>query len=372
MSSIIPRVVRSGTLPPDADAVLFDGRTAHAKSVQLWVNQNAGVLEIRGEGIDQNWPIADIRLIPDQAGQKGLVLGCEAAPLARLLSANRNLMNQFPALHKRRANISRWRLLRWAAGAVASVALIILVLVPLMANQLAGMIPAKGEHALGQATLEQIRTALDETGIAPLPFCENEEGLAALAKMEARLSPQEDPLTVRVLDHDMVNAFALPGGHIVFFRGLIEAAGTPEEVAAVFAHEMGHVVSRDPTRHALRSAGSIGVLGLLFGDFAGGALVLFLTEQLIEARYSQQAETDADAFAYDVLSQAGVPPSALGDMFDTFRTQFGDADGVQAHFLSHPKLSARIADARAATPEGFEAQPILTDVEWSALQNICD
>ena len=82
-----------------------------------------------------------------------------------------------------------------------------------------------------------------------------------------------------------------------------------------------HVISRDPTRHALRSAGSIGVLGLLFGDFAGGAAVLFLTERLISAQYSQKAEIGADTFAHGVLEQAGINPGALGDMFENMRAK---------------------------------------------------
>ena len=84
-----------------------------------------------------------------------------------------------------------------------------------------------------------------------------------------------------------------PGGRLVFFRGLLEEAENPDEVAAVLAHEIGHVVYRDPTRDALRSAGSLGVLGLLFGDFAGGTVALFIANQLINASYSQAAEARA-------------------------------------------------------------------------------
>jgi Zn-dependent protease with chaperone function len=152
---------------------------------------------------------------------------------------------------------------------VAAVALQIGVLIPLLADNLAGFIPAEGERALGAATFGHIREALDETGLNPLAVCDTPEGGAALTDLVTRLGPDGgfDPaVTVAVLDHDMINAFALPGGFVVIFRGLIDAADGPDEVAAVLAHEIGHVVSRDPTRHALRSAGSIGVLGLLFGD----------------------------------------------------------------------------------------------------------
>jgi Zn-dependent protease with chaperone function len=68
-------------------------------------------------------------------------------------------------------------------------------------------------------------------------------------------------------------------GYVVFFRGLIDTTECPEELATVFAHEIGHVEARDPTRIALRSAGSIDVLGLLFGG-RGGALVLLLANGL--------------------------------------------------------------------------------------------
>jgi len=158
---------------------------------------------------------------------------------------------------------------------------------------------------------------------------------------------------------------------VVFFNGLIQEAGRPEEVAAVFAHEIGHVAARDPTRIALRSAGSIGVLGLLFGDFAGGALVLFLAEQIIQADYSQEAEAGADTFAYAVLLDAELPPSAIATFFE--RLQGGDSDaGIMKHLMSHPAMGDRIAAARAAEPEGATFTQLLSDDEWTALRNICN
>jgi predicted Zn-dependent protease len=316
----------------------------------------------------------EIREVPDQAGGDQLVLKRTGDTVQRLILPGRALLSLLPQPHKRQPVPNRGRIFGWALGAVASVALIIFVLVPTMANQLAGFIPPEGERALGEVTLDQIRAALGENQNGTLEFCEDSKGLAALQKMEQRLSASLDlevPLSVHVLNHDMVNAFALPGGYIVFFKGLLDAADTPEEIAAVFAHEIGHVVSRDPTRNALRSAGSIGVLGLVFGDFAGGALVLFLTERLIEAQYSRTAEAQADVFAHSLLLEAEVAPSALADMFERFRELGGEPEGIVAHFLSHPQLGDRIAAAVDATPEGFTGTPLLSDTEWDALKGIC-
>lgn len=347
------------------------------QSVTLLVNSGAATLEIGlpgGAAAGVRWPLADIRVLEDTAGKRGAILRSVADPLARLHVPDGALLGHLPHLRRRTPPKGRGRLAAWAFAAVAAVALQIGVLVPLLADRLAVFVPPAGERALGEATFEQIRSALAGTGLPPLPVCEDPKGLAALETMLVALGVErdtEDAVKVFVLDHEMVNAFALPGGYVVFFRGMIDAALSPNEIGAVMAHEVGHVVNRDPTRHALRSAGSIGILGLLFGDFAGGAAVLLLTEQLISARYSQSAEIGADEFAHVMLEDVGISPASLGDMFARLRDEYGDADGVVSHFLSHPTLGSRIDRAReVAQPDG-DYSDIIGPQEWAALKAVC-
>ncbi|MBV2359808.1 M48 family metalloprotease [Thalassococcus sp. CAU 1522] len=366
-----------GARPPafEARGFFLDGISPVPQEASLWIDEALQTLLIDTPDGRQAWPLAAIRELPDQAGGDLYMLRRADDPLQRLMLLDRALAPRLPHARRRAPVTRRGRLFAWAAAAVASVALIVFVLVPVMADQLAEYIPPEGERALGQVTLNQIRDALDQTGLQPVPFCENPDGLAALAAMQDRLLERHDletPLTVHILNHEMVNAFALPGGHVVLFDGLIDAAGAPEELAAVLAHEVGHVVSRDPTRHALRSAGSIGVLGLLFGDFAGGTVVLFLAERLIDARYSQEAEAAADAFSHRMLLDAGLSPAALAEMFERFRDMDGDAEGMVQHFMAHPALGDRIAAARAATPDGFATRPLLDAPQWGALKRVCD
>jgi predicted Zn-dependent protease len=323
--------------------------------------------------------LADLRGIPDQADRTSLAVASVTDPVARLIVTDPEtiaiLAGQAPNLHKRPPVAGKGRLVLWAAAAVASVALIIFVLVPVMADQLAEYLPPEGEKALGDTTLNQVRSALSENQFAPISFCESQQGTAALNRMSDALPggialPYQ--IDVHVLDNPIVNAFALPGGHVVFFRGLIDAAESPEEVAAVFAHELGHVLHRDPTRSALRSAGSVGVLGLLLGDFAGGTVVLFVTERLIEASYSQGAEAAADAFAHERMIAAGMPPSALADFFERLKAEHGDGDSFLKHFAAHPTLGNRIEAARRAS-EGLKIAPraLIGAAEWTALKAIC-
>ncbi len=357
-----------------ARAHYFDGDTPVAQHVQPVIAD--GLLELTLEdGTRIQWPVTEIRQIPDSAAKTNATLRWVNDPLARLVLKDAKLLRQIPHLHRRAPPKGRRRLVAWALAAVAAVALQIAVLVPLLADNLAVLIPEEGERALGEATFGQIRSALDETGLNPLEVCEAPDGTEALVRLVTKLSDTRDfrqDVTVSVLDHEMINAFALPGGYVVIFRGLIDAADGPDEVTAVLAHEIGHVISRDPTRHALRSAGSIGVLGLLFGDFAGGAAVLFLAERLISAQYSQSAETGADTFAHAVLAQANINPGALGDMFANLRDKVGDSTGVTAHFLSHPSLGTRIDAARAVVDGTVNYEPSMTDQDWQALQAICD
>ncbi|MEM6897274.1 MAG: M48 family metallopeptidase, partial [Pseudomonadota bacterium] len=314
-------VLRIGSAPEvyEGRGLYFDGEEARPRQATLTVDEGGQALIISLEGVEvARWALEDIRRLRDQAGGDLLVLREKEDALARLvLSAEedqRILMVRATSLNRPPPVPQKSRLVLWSAAAFGAVCAMIFVLIPFLADNLAGFIPQEGKRALGETVLEDVREALDRTGLAPVPFCEAPEGTEALAAMGERLFPDglgEVTLSVFVLDHPMVNAFALPGGIVVFMRGLIERAENPDEVAAVYAHEVGHVVARDPSRIALRSAGSVGVLGLLLGDFAGGAVVLFLTNRLIQADYTQAAEDAADSFAHEVLFDAGIRPDAM-------------------------------------------------------------
>jgi Zn-dependent protease with chaperone function len=206
-------------------------------------------------------------------------------------------------------------------------------------------------------------------------LCENDAGRAALDRMATRLNPNPElpyPLRVDVIDHGLVNAAALPGGRILLFRGLIDAAGNPEEVAGVLAHEIGHVVYRDPTREALRAAGTAGILGLLLGDIFGASIVVVASDAVLNASYQREAEVRADETAYRLLAAAELPSRPFADFFLKMREKYGETPEFLKLVASHPGLEIRAQHAAEADRIGDGPyEPVLSDRDWIALRGIC-
>jgi predicted Zn-dependent protease len=238
---------------------------------------------------------------------------------------------------------------------------------------LAVFIPPEREAKVGSAVLRQIERLFSEQEAGDWS-CTNFEGQKALEQMVQALQQGQEfpyPIQVGVVDHEMVNAFALPGGHIIVMRGLIEMAQTPEHLAAVLAHELGHVAQRDPIVQALRAAGTAGLLSLVLGDATGGTVLALAGETLITAKNSRAVEARADDFALAQLAQAGVSPEALAEFFELLLEEMGDPAFNMGWISSHPPSAERAAHAREAVQAARSYQKSISSQEWQAIQQIC-
>ena len=156
---------------------------------------------------------------------------------------------------------------------------------------------------------------------------------------------------------------ALPGGRIVVTHALIQRASSPEALAGVLAHELGHLLDRHPEQGLLRALGLVGVVQLATGgsDFASA------TSLLAGLAYSRQAEREADGHAIRLLAAAGVATEGLAGLLENLAR----ADGPEPlSFLStHPATEERLRQLRR-NPEAA-GSPVLDPAAWQALRSIC-
>jgi Zn-dependent protease with chaperone function len=162
------------------------------------------------------------------------------------------------------------------------------------------------------------------------------------------------PYQIRVVNASDINAFSLPGGYMYVNRGLIEAARSEPELAAVLAHEMAHVALRHGTHQAskayLTQAG-IGILGGLLGR-GGNPNQIFqvlggLGLNALFLKFSRDDEYQADTVGAQIMARAGYDPRAMADFFEILRQeQRSNPSRLQQFFSDHPAPADREARIR--------------------------
>lgn len=195
--------------------------------------------------------------------------------------------------------------------------------------------------------------------------CHAPEGQKALDGLARRLSPASRPIRVTVLDIPVVNAVALPGGRILIFDRLIAEARSPDELAGVLAHEIGHVDHRHVLVAMMRRFG----IGLLVGS--GGNTAQY-GQALLDSRYSRAAEAEADDYSIDHLRSAGISPAATAALFARLGRDEGADPGIFAYLASHPPSADRRRRFAAAARTLRHASPALQPAAWQAVRAMCD
>ena len=343
---------------PEAAAVWhYDGRSALRHDATLIAAGDGFRLAI-GEREDGPYRFADLE--PRERVGDDAVYGLAGRPGWRI-----GLVGEVPAAIAARLpgerRYGRWvdRFGLWrSVAAFAVLAAVAVVLVLRTPAAVARIVPPSVEQRLGDAMIGDLGGHV----------CNGPGGQAALDRIAAELGSPGRPVDIRVANVPIVNAVTLPGGHIIVFDKLIREARSPDEVAGVIGHEMGHVAHRDVLAGLIRQMGLSVLLGGMEGHVGGTA------NALVSARYSREAEAAADGYAIEALGRAHISPLPTARFFHRLAAIDGSKSGdaqVIAYLASHPLSATRERRFVAAARGGHDDRPALSPEQWTQLRAIC-
>ncbi|HET9962107.1 MAG TPA: M48 family metallopeptidase [Nitrospiraceae bacterium] len=250
-----------------------------------------------------------------------------------------------------------------AAGFILGLGLFLWFGTDLLVEWAVARVPVEWERKLGEAAYHDFlsgQTVLREGA-----------SVAAVQEMTQRLTDKipENPykFEVSVVQSPVVNAFALPGGYVVVFTGLIRKAESGEEVAGVLSHEVNHVLQRHGLERIVKTLGMAAVVTILLGDQSGLiGLAKELSLQLATLRFSREQEREADLTGIRLLHEARIAPDGMIRFFE--RLSEKDRERLEL-FSTHPMSAARAERLKAELAALPKRSPEPFTFDWKAVHD---
>jgi len=223
-------------------------------------------------------------------------------------------------------------------------------------------IPVEWEQKLGESAYRDFLSHQEVMKEGP--------AVAALGEMTKRLTEQipNNPykFDVTVVKSDVINAFALPGGYVVVFTGLMKKADSGEEVAGVLSHEFNHVLQRHGLERIVKNLGLLTVMAIVLGDQQGlVGMMKQIGVELLTLKFGREQETEADLTGLQLLQRAKIDPSGM----ITFFERLSEKDQGRMEWLStHPMSAARAERLKAELAALPKKLPEPFTFDWKQVQ----
>ncbi len=266
------------------------------------------------------------------------------------------------AEHVRRARFGRRTLLGVAVGSVVALVLILWFASDVLVRMAVSRIPVEWERPIGAAARGQFLAGQQVVKEGP--------AVAAVLEITKRLIDQvpDNPykFEVTVVRSDVVNAFALPGGSVIVFTGLLKKAESPDEVAGVLGHELNHMLLRHGLERIVKTLGVVAVVTIFVGNQEGlVGLAKQLGIELVTLKFGREQEAEADLQGLKLLHRAKIPSEGMIRFFE----RLSESDKLQVEMLStHPMSAARAERLKAEAASLPKQEPVPFTFEWAAVQ----
>jgi len=213
---------------------------------------------------------------------------------------------------------------------IALAAMLYVYVLPWAAEKATVLVPVETEISLGESITENL------TGES----ITNDSVNYYLEKFVGRLDLDKTyPIKVKVIVSEEINAFAIPGGNIFIYSGLLEKMESPEELVALIGHEVTHVTERHSLKSILRSVASSLLFAVLLGDASGLASQ---ADQFKQLDYSRELETEADKNGLAIMVKNKVDPEGMLKLLHILKRENEEMPQLMKYLSTHPDTEARI------------------------------
>ena len=331
--------------------LLYNGRDAAAMAVTCETSAGA-CLRISGPDLEHVVELAAIKVSPRLARTRRILFLPDGMQLHS--DDNDAVDAAFPRRNRLETLVDRlerhWRAV--AVSMLTSVVAMVLFFVfglPWLADRVAQKIPFAVERVMGDQALSLLRRFALDSSALPL---DRQQALRARFDEFVRDIPEGSQYHVEFYAAARIgaNAFALPGGSIVFTDDMLGMLDGDDEFLAVAAHEIGHEQHRHLLRLVLRDSAVV-VIGTLFtGDVSSAStIVVAIPTFLLQSHYTREFEADADDYAFAALSAHGISPQVFADVMRKFELKYPQLkDASMSYASSHPPTPQRIQRAEDA------------------------
>ena len=328
----------------------YDGKTSRQREVLIQV-EPSGRLRVTGDGIDFSCDPAEVQPSPRVGNTRRHLKfadgsQCETEDNNAVDGIFAGSLSPGRLLHLWESRL-RYALLALALTAAALWAGITYG-IPALAKEVAFKLPRSTDRAIGRSALAGLdQVLLDPSKLPP----ERQEKLRLLfSTMLSGLEGSGDyRVELRSSGKLGANALALPSGVVVVTDQLVELAKNDAELAAVLAHEIGHLQHRHALRQLLQDSATLLFVAAVTGDLSSiASLAGALPAMLLQAKYSRDFEREADDFALEYMKRHGIAPESFAAILLRMERRRGGAGSAPDYLSTHPATRERAERSRAA------------------------
>ncbi len=337
-------------------AIYFDGKTSNKQPIEIYLDNNFlrfNILPKSEFAENHQWDINKIER-QDFTSSNKLILSYGNFPkkaiqinglenIVRIKEAYPPIFNQ-NLLYNSVLDKNKWKFI--SAGLVLLVGFFLfyyLVLSPILSEKIVDFFPIKTEIDLGNRMTNTLLEEMKLTGVK----MDDKKSKLLNQFFEKSGFKSKYPVKIYYVKEELVNAFAVPGGGIFVYEGILDKTNQWQDLSGLLAHELSHVDQRHSLKGLSKNLSNYFILSLITSDISGiAAIFIDNAAKLHDLSNSRSYEKEADLLGFNKLIKANINPQGMVNLFTQMQKQEDSLTNKQKEYLSfmvtHPLTSQRI------------------------------